>query len=43
VPDLVSSLIMNNMADRWLHLVLAVVILAAGFGLPATARAPAAA
>jgi hypothetical protein len=32
-----------NEADKWLHVVLAVVILAAGFGLPAMERAPAAA
>lgn len=27
-----------NMMDHWLHVVLAIVILAAGFGLPAVAR-----
>jgi hypothetical protein len=27
-----------NMMDHWLHVVLAIVILAAGFGLPAMAR-----
>lgn len=43
MPDLVAGLIMNNMADRWLHVLLAVVILASGFGLPAMGRAPAAA
>jgi hypothetical protein len=30
-----------NMADHWLHVVLAIVILYAGFGLPDQARAPA--
>jgi len=32
-----------NMADRWLHVILAIVILYAGFGLPDESRAPAAA
>jgi hypothetical protein len=32
-----------NDADKWLHVVLAAVILAAGFGLPAIEQAPAAA
>jgi hypothetical protein len=30
-----------NMADHWLHVVLAIVILYAGFGLPDDTRAPA--
>src|SRR6478609_6014066 len=30
--------IQMNMLDHWLHVVLAIVILAAGFGLPAVAR-----
>jgi hypothetical protein len=30
-----------NMADRWLHVILAIVILYAGFGLPDDTRAPA--
>ena len=40
--DMVFGIAMN-MADHWLHVVLAVVILYAGFGLPDDTRAPAAA
>ena len=32
--DTLFGLIPNNMADKWLHVVLAVVILGAGFALP---------
>jgi hypothetical protein len=38
--DMVFGIAMN-MADHWLHVVLAVVILYAGFGLPEEVRAPA--
>jgi hypothetical protein len=31
--DMFLGLFVNNLADRWLHVVLAIVILAAGFGL----------
>lgn len=31
--DMLLGFIMNNTADKWLHVVLAIVILAAGFGL----------
>ena len=40
--DMVFGIAMN-MADHWLHVVLAVVILYAGFGLPDDTRAPVAA
>jgi len=40
--DMVFGIAMN-MADRWLHVVLAIVILYAGFGLHDDARSPAAA
>ena len=33
--DMLLGFIMNNMADRWLHVVLAIVFLVAGFALPA--------
>jgi hypothetical protein len=32
--DMLLGFIVNTTADKWLHVVLAVVILAAGFGLP---------
>lgn len=38
--DMVFGIAMN-MPDHWLHVVLAVVILYAGFGLPEEVRAPA--
>lgn len=38
--DMLLGLAMN-MADHWLHVVLAVVILYAGFGLPDVVKAPA--
>lgn len=38
--DVVFGIAMN-MADHWLHVVLAVVVLYAGFGLPEEVRAPA--
>lgn len=38
--DMVFGIAMN-MADHWLHVVLAVVVLYAGFGLPEEIRAPA--
>ncbi|HEX3429759.1 MAG TPA: DUF4383 domain-containing protein [Rhizomicrobium sp.] len=38
--DMVLGVAMN-MADHWLHVVLAIVILYAGFGLPEEIRAPA--
>jgi len=36
---LIFGLIANNTADTWLHVVLAVVMLAIGFGTPKTAAA----
>ena len=36
--DMVFGIAMN-MADHWLHVVLAIVILYAGFGLPAETKA----
>ena len=38
--DMLLGLAMN-MADHWLHVVLAIVILYAGFGLPDVVKAPA--
>ena len=37
--DMLLGMIAMNMADHWLHVVLAIVILYAGFGLPAETRA----
>ena len=39
--DMLLGMIAMNMADHWLHVVLAVVILAAGFGLPDDGKSPA--
>jgi Domain of unknown function (DUF4383) len=39
---LMFGIIAMNMMDHWLHVVLAIVILAAGFGLPSRARMAAA-
>jgi hypothetical protein len=40
--DMMMGMVAMNMADRWLHVVLAIVILYAGFGLTAEARTAAA-
>lgn len=40
--DMLLGMIAMNMADHWLHVVLAIVILYAGFGLPAETSAAAA-
>jgi Domain of unknown function (DUF4383) len=39
---LMFGMIAMNMMDHWLHVALAIIILAAGFGLPRTARMAAA-
>ena len=39
--DMLLGMIAMNMADHWLHVVLAVVIMAAGFGLPDDGKSPA--
>ena len=39
---LMFGMIAMNMLDHWLHVALAIIILAAGFGLPRTARMAAA-
>jgi hypothetical protein len=39
--DMLLGMIAMNMADHWLHVVLAIVILFAGFGLPDDTRAAA--
>jgi len=39
--DMLLGMIAMNTADHWLHVVLAVVILAAGFGLPDDGKSPA--
>jgi len=39
--DMLLGMIAMNTADHWLHVVLAVVILAAGFGLPDESKSPA--
>ena len=39
---LMFGMIAMNMLDHWLHVALAIIILAAGFGLPRTARVAAA-
>ena len=39
--DMLMGMIAMNMADHWLHVVLAIVILYAGFGLPDVVKAPA--
>jgi hypothetical protein len=36
--DMLLGFIQNNMADRWLHVLLAIVLLAAGWMLPESAR-----
>jgi hypothetical protein len=41
--DMLLGMIAMNTADHWLHVALAVVILAAGFGLPDDGKAAAAA
>jgi hypothetical protein len=40
--DMMLGMVAMNGADRWLHVVLAIVILYAGFGLPAETRTAAA-
>jgi hypothetical protein len=39
--DMMLGMVAMNGADRWLHVVLAIVILYAGFGLPAETKAAA--
>ena len=39
--DMLLGMIAMNMADHWLHVALAIVILAAGFGLPDDRKSPA--
>jgi hypothetical protein len=36
--DMLLGFIQNNMADRWLHVLLAIVLLAAGWMLPESAK-----